>query len=116
MFRTPSQEILICFVPLKMIFQNVSYPLFRPKPNMFRTPQFCNNPDICFVPPSQIYKVTLIYPPHNLLEQSDLFGTPIPFPTGTGCHNILGWHVPVCLTVGVMQNDFRILNITSRNN
>ena len=68
MFHTPSQEISICFVPLKMIFQNVSYPLFRPKPNMFRTPQFCNNTDISHTPPL------------NLLEQSDLFGTPSPSP------------------------------------
>ena len=104
MFRTPFQEMLTGFVPLKMTRQNVSYPLFCPKPNMFRTPQFCNNTDMFRTPP------------HNLLEQSDLFGTPLPLPTGTGCHNVLWRHVSVCLTVGVMQNDFRILNITSCNN
>ena len=60
MFRTPFQEMLTCFVPLKMTRQNVSYPLFCPKPNMFRTPQFCNNTDICFVPPSPNSVTTLI--------------------------------------------------------
>ena len=81
LFRTPFEEMLICFVPLKMTHQNVSYPLFCPKPNMFRTPQFCNNTDMFRTPP------------HNLLEQSDLFGTPLPLPTGTGCHNVLWRHV-----------------------
>ena len=82
MFRTPFQEMLTCFVPLKMTRQNVSYPLFCPKPNMFRTPQFCNNTDICFAPPPQFCNNTDMFrtPPHNLLEQSDLFGTPSPSP------------------------------------
>lgn len=99
MFHTPYfAPSLICFVPLNFVTTliYVSYPTPHP--------QFYNNTDMFRTPP------------HNLLEQSDLFGTPLPLPTGTGCHNVLWRHVSVCLTVGVMQNDFRILNITSCNN
>ena len=67
MFRTPIQEMLRCFVPLKMTCKNVSYPLFFPKPNMFRTPRFFNNTDICFVPPPNSVTTLICFVPLNFV-------------------------------------------------
>ena len=60
MFHTPYfSPSLICFVALNFVTTLIYVSSF---------PQFCNNTDMFRTPP------------HNLLEQSDLFGTPSPSP------------------------------------